>query len=479
MRAFIFLFGLIAAAVSASITLDEGVMVLDDSNFEDAVNENGQMLVEFYAPWCGHCKTLAPEWVKAAKMLSDSPVKLAKVDATENEKLAKQFEIKGFPTIKYLKNGKPSDYNGGRTASEIVNWANKKSGPAAVTLSTDDDLTKFQEAHEVFALGVFDSVDSEAAKAFLAMADGDEVHSYAISTSAALKTKLAVTGDSVVVLKSFDDLRADHAIGGHFDSDAVYKFVSSNSIPLVQTFSPENAKKIFGAPVQQHVLFFTNKDEDHHASTMAAYTAAAANFKGKLLFVNVPSSELKILDYFGITSSQLPTMVLADLGSEGGIKKYPFAGPHDSASVTAFGNSFLAGDLKPSLKSEEVSPEDTAGDVVVLKGKSFADLVLNNDKDVLVEFYAPWCGHCKKLAPTWDSLGAEMKSNPNIVIAKMDSTANEVDVPGLNVKGFPTLYFFKGNDKANPVKYEEGRELDDFVAFLKKNAHNPIAHEEL
>jgi len=116
---------------------------------------------------------------------------------------------------------------------------------------------------------------------------------------------------------------------------------------------------------------------------------------------------------------------------------------------------------------------------VVLKGKSFADLVLNNDKDVLVEFYAPWCGHCKKLAPTWDSLGAEMKSNPNIVIAKMDSTANEVDVPGLNVKGFPTLYFFKGNDKANPVKYEEGRELDDFVAFLKKNAHNPIAHEEL
>ena len=51
MRAFIFLFGLIAAAVSASITLDEGVMVLDDSNFEDAVNENGQMLVEFYAPW--------------------------------------------------------------------------------------------------------------------------------------------------------------------------------------------------------------------------------------------------------------------------------------------------------------------------------------------------------------------------------------------------------------------------------------------
>lgn len=397
MRAIIFLFGLIAAVVSASITLEEGVLVLDESNFEDAVNENSAMLVEFYAPWCGHCKTLAPEWVKAAKMLEDSPIKLAKVDATENDKLAKQFDVKGFPTIKYLKNGKPSDYNGGRTASEIVNWANKKSGPAAVTLSTEDELTKFQETHEAFALGLFDSVDSEAAKGFLNIADGDEIHSYAISTSAALKAKLAVTGDTVVVLKSFDDLRADHVVGEKFMSEDVVKFVNANTIPLVQTFSPENAKKIFGSPVQQHVLFFTNKDADHHASTVAAYTAAAANFKGKLLFVNVPSSEQKILDYFGITAAQLPTMILADLGNEGGIKKYPFAGPHDSASVTAFANTFLSGALKPSLKSEEVSPEDTAGDVVVLKGSSFADLVLNNEKDVLVEFYAPWCGHCKKL----------------------------------------------------------------------------------
>jgi hypothetical protein len=72
-----------------------------------------------------------------------------------------------------------------------------------------------------------------------------------------------------------------------------------------------------------------------------------------------------------------------------------------------------------------------------------------------------------------------MKSNANVVIAKMDATANEVDVPGVNVKGFPTLYFFKGNDKAHPVKYEEGRELEDFVAYIEKNGHHGAAHEEL
>lgn len=61
----------------------------------------------------------------------------------------------------------------------------------------------------------------------------------------------------------------------------------------------------------------------------------------------------------------------------------------------------------------------------------------------------------------------------------MDSTANEINVPGVNVRGFPTIYFFKGNDKANPVKYEEGRELKDLVEYLTKNSHNAVKHDEL
>ena len=57
------------------------------------------------------------------------------------------------------------------------------------------------------------------------------------------------------------------------------------------------------------------------------------------------------------------------------------------------------------------------------------------------------CGHCKNLAPIWDDLGMKFKKNSNIAIVKMDSVANEIDVPGVSVKGFPTIYFFKGDDK--------------------------------
>lgn len=474
------LFAVFALFARSEIEVEDGVLVLGDDNFEDALAAHKNLLVEFYAPWCGHCKALAPEWAKAAKTLSDAPVKLAKVDATEEKGLATEFAIRGFPTIKFFKNGKASEYTGGRTESEIVKWVNKKTGPPAATVNTEDELLALQEKNDVVVVGAFSSLDADVAKEFEKFADEYEMDvAYAITSDKAVKAKLAADKDMVVVLKNFDNKRDEMAVKKGFVVKDVADFVLGASIPLVQTFSAESSKKIFGSGIQKHVLFFTDPEADYHKATVAAYTEAAPDYKGQLMFINVPSTESRVMEYFGINSDNLPFMVVADLGSESGIKKFPFSGEHQAKAIKAHIDAFIKGELSPSLKSEEVDPADTTGDVVVLRGTSFKDIVLDNEKDVLVEFYAPWCGHCKKLAPVYDEVGAMFKSNSNIVIAKMDATANEIDVPGVNVKGFPTIYFFKGNAKDKPVKYEEGREVEDFVAFLEKNAHNTFTKDEL
>lgn len=127
------------------------VVHLTEDTFAGAVDGSTAALVEFYAPWCGHCKNLAPEWAIAGDTFTESDgVTIAAVDATAAPGLASKFGVQGYPTIKFFPKGgdltKPEEYDGGRTAEDIVNWVNakvgtrrvvKKAPEAVVTLTTE------------------------------------------------------------------------------------------------------------------------------------------------------------------------------------------------------------------------------------------------------------------------------------------------------------------------------------------------------
>lgn len=89
--------------------------------------------------------------------------------------------------------------------------------------------------------------------------------------------------------------------------------------------------------------------------------------------------------------------------------------------ITAFLDDVVAGKVVKHFKSEEI-PATNDERVKVVVGKNYNDIVLDATKDVLLMYYAPWCGHCKKLKPIWDQLAKDQAKNENIVIAKMDWT---------------------------------------------------------
>jgi protein disulfide-isomerase A1 len=127
-----------------------------------------------------------------------------------------------------------------------------------------------------------------------------------------------------------------------------------------------------------------------------------------------------VLDFFGIISDETKLMGV----SVGNGRKFLYSGDYSVDSIKVFGEKFLAGELLPYLKSESI-PEKNDGDVKIVVSDTFDDIVLDETKDVLLEVYAPWCGHCRDMEHEYNHLAELLRDIPSIVIAKIDGTKNE------------------------------------------------------
>ncbi|XP_069511394.1 protein disulfide-isomerase [Ambystoma mexicanum] len=468
--------------VLADIPEEEDVLVLTKANFPEALQKyTAGLLVEFYAPWCGHCKALAPEYAKAAAALKaeDSEIRLAKVDATEESDLAQQFGVRGYPTIKFFKNGDDSsakEYSAGREAADFVNWLKKRTGPAALTLEDEAAAEKFVSSQDVVMIGFIKDLESDLAKTFLQAADAVDDIPCAIASSDAVFAKYQIEKDVLVLFKKFDEGR--NTFDEEISKENIINFIKSNQLPLVIEFTEQTAPKIFGGEIKTHILLFLPKSVTDYDGKLENFKKAAGHFKGKILFIFIDSDHndnQRILEFFGLKKEECPSVRLITLEEE--MTKYkPESDDLSADKIKEFCDQFLEGKVKPHLMSQEVSDDWDKNPVKVLVGKNFEEVVFDAAKNVFVEFYAPWCGHCKQIAPIWDKLGEKYKDHENIVIAKMDSTTNEIEA--VKIHSFPTLKFFPAGEEHKVVDYNGERTLEGFTKFLESGGQDGAAADD-
>ncbi|KAM7176793.1 protein disulfide-isomerase A4 isoform 1-T1 [Macrochelys suwanniensis] len=459
----------------------EATLVLTKDNFDEVVNDADIILVEFYAPWCGHCKKLAPEYERAAQELSKRtpPILLAKVDATAETDLAKKFDVSGYPTLKIFRKGKPFDYNGPREKYGIVDYMIDQAGPPSKQIQATKQVQEFlKDGDDVIIIGIFNGETDRAYQLYQDAANGlREDYKFHHTFSSEIAKFLKVTPGNLVVMQP-EKFQSKHEpkmnvldLKDSTDGSEIKDHVAKHALPLVGHRKTSNdAKRYTKRPLV--VVYYT-------VDFSFDYRVATQYWRSKVLEVakDFPEYTFAISDEEDY-SSEIKDLGLIDSGEdvntaildEGG-KKYAMEPEEfDSDVLREFILAFKKGKLKPIVKSQPV-PKNNKGPVKIVVGKTFDTIVMDPKTDVLLEFYAPWCGHCKQLEPVYTELGKKYKNQKNLVIAKMDATANDVTNDHYKAEGFPTIYFAPSNNKKNPIKFEGGnRDLEHLSKFVEEHA---------
>jgi protein disulfide-isomerase A1 len=452
----------------------DDVLVLNGENFESMVAQNAPLLVKFYAPWCGHCKKLAAPFAEAAHELHGT-ASLGDLDCTDeaNKQVCAKYGIKGFPTLKIFDGvgtlDSPSEYQGQRTKESIVATMKKAAKPAISVVDSEEAFNAVTNDPDNSIVVALYHADGEHAAFGEIAAQLKNQFTFVIVSDTATADAHGASAGGVLVHRDFDEAVA---YSGEIEHDSLKSFLVAESFPPLGDIGPENYKDYVDRGLPIVWCFFEPNGEDNEA-IFATYTAVAKQAKGELSFVKLDGEKWKKhAEQYGVTAN--PSVVI-----EVDKKKYIYDHTRAHQSETEFGNwvqQYRDGELEPFVKSEDI-PESQDEPVFVLVGKQYDEIVTNRgDKNVFVEYYAPWCGHCKKLAPTWTELGEKFADRDDVVIAKCDATANDVPEP---IQGFPTLIFYAAGGGAGE-KYTGGRDLDGLSSFLNdKVGAASGGHDEL
>ncbi|KAL8587058.1 hypothetical protein ACOMHN_023448 [Nucella lapillus] len=459
----------------------EAVLVLTNENFTEIVEQEELMLVEFYAPWCGHCKSLAPKYEKAAKRLKNTPepILLAKVDATAETELAKEHGVSGYPRLKVFRKGQPYEFRGEREENDIVEYMEKQRGDPAKPVDKAT-LKSFLRMDDISVLGFFLSDKDFLLSIYQdAVQDYRDDYKFGYTTDQALFQQYSAKPGSILVLNAerfytkYEPKWHTFQMTEYTSSIEITKFILEHQFPVVGAYEGDLQTRLEKQEPLCLVFYSVDWSFDHREATQLwrnKIAEIAKDFKEVHFAIANDEDNQELMKDFGMEESSEEM----NIGIMDKKKKYPMEPmeEYDSDQIREFLTLFREAKLAAYMKSQPV-PKKQKGPVKVVVYKSFDQVVRDKTKDVLIEMYAPWCGHCKKLEPTLRELAVKFKSAKNLIIAKMDATAN--DTPNdYEAGGFPTIYFAPVNRKNKPIKYEGGRELKDLISFLLEKVTVPL-----
>ncbi|KAH3868542.1 protein disulfide-isomerase A5-like [Dreissena polymorpha] len=483
---------------------------LHDDTFTDYLATHSSVLVMFYAPWCGHCKKMKPEYVEAAQKMVAEEIDgaLAAVDATVDKKLGEQFKVQGFPTVKYFKDGEFKFDVNERTADKIMefmkdpkeppppapeeqSWADTPSEVIHLTDETFKTTLKKKKHALVMFYAPWCGHCKKAKPEFMQAAEKMKEDTKVAFGAMDCTIHKVTCGEHEVqgypTLKYFNyGKNAQKYMGGREEADFL-KFMKDplNTEPEPSTPpapSPEEHWSDVAGYQNVHFLreaTFESFIKEHNSVLVMFYAPWCGHCKAMKPAYGEAATQLKEEGVAGVLAA-VDATIDSSISSRYEVRGYP--------TLKYFKNGKLAYDYgfartKEALITFMKDPKEpppppkpepewstVKSNVKHLTGADFSSF-LKSKQAVLVMFYAPWCGHCKKAKPFYQG-AADKLADETRALAAVDCTAesNKEICNKEEVKGFPTLkLYIKGKYLS---EYNGDRTEEEFYKFIL-NAPTP------
>ncbi|NXM73306.1 PDILT protein, partial [Serilophus lunatus] len=326
-------------------------------------------------------QNLSEEFAEAARQLKkEAPrIQFGKIDVTHQHDLRKEFNIQAFPTVKFFVNGSrkdPIDCKGVRQASAFITWVKRRTGPSAVLINSTDQAEAIIKADDLAVIGFFRELHNDSVEVFCETARDVPEMPFGMTANEDVCANYSIRKNTLVVFKKGKPVHNEVLENGRQNKLDLTRLIKTFTLDLVTEYNIETSVKLFDVPVENHILLFTPTNSDTFNVIYENYKSAAAEFRGKILFVLVDTNETRngrVFEYFRIRDIDVPAVRILNLTSDG---KYKM--PADEVTVEnlkEFCQSYLNGKAKIHLPSEEIPEDWDKMPVKVLVGKNFHSIV--------------------------------------------------------------------------------------------------------
>ena len=468
---------IILTASKDSYPSENSVIKLNEDNLGYAMQEFKYLTVLFYSASDPNCKSVIPEFESAAQILKRENFVLGKINSDESSEIIRYFKVEAIPSIGIIRRGAVQFYEGEKKKIDIAGWVLEKTAREFTEIHNEKELEELKKQYDISMI-YYGKDKSALREMILAERKIDDIPMGRISDDNLIKShaeKGHENAKEYIILNTNTELKKYYLY--EIKSENIIEFYNLYSTPKAIEFSAQTSSVLFSKRLNSLMIFSSrSQSQFNEIKTLLEKLWPKLNKKLKLFIADINEGmSVRLSEYCGAKEKDIPIAYILEPVSESPIK-YRLQGEINEESLMKFVSDWESGKLAPFMRSEQEILEND-GEVFNLIGKKYKQDVLDNDKDVVIYFYAPWCEKCKNFYPKYERLARKLRNkNKNLLFAKMDATENDIEY--FTVNKYPTIKFYPGNKKnLAPIHIGNKLSIVEMLDIIKEHAFHKINDE--